>query len=407
MAYERLNLTDGQVFTADHVKHLEDGIEAAVQNSEGETKAVEIATAVRMVAEFLSGDTALEFNAHNGSMILCAVEVNEAIFTDRNGATKYLIPIPANAVKVTLKTTDTQVTMAQFIGVNGSGGSYTKVFSSERDAVYSYEFEKGAAQWMAIDMIYEDTAAISVPWDYDAADTTTVTFTLAAEQGVTSWDDLTNKPFGEVLFSSEMNFGTEPADHFDALGNTWWKVSDFAPTTEQFLKTEIAVGNLDADGNPVYAVRWIPGEDETSEILLDTENLTGIQSGEYGVGFVACRAAGEQSAEFMGSVLTVTIPSTGLYFAYPQNNSVPAEYAVGVFYAEVKPLDAKFLPMDEIKEAVAPKVTSIDLTNFESSGTIVETRADGSTITYTMEFDADGNPTKITDSNGNETVLTW
>lgn len=38
---------------------------------------------------------------------------------------------------------------------------------------------------------------------------------------------------------------------------------------------------------------------------------------------------------------------------------------------------------------------------------ITETYADGSTLIYTMEFDANGNPTKITDSNGNVTVLTW
>ena len=318
---------------------------------EGETVAVEISTAVRMVAEFFD-DTAMQFNAHNGSMILCAAEANEATFTDRLDATQYLIPIPANATKVTLKTTDPQVTLAQFIGVNGSGGSYTKVFSSAREAVYSYEFEKGAAQWMAIDMIYEDTAAISVPWEYDATETTTVTFTLEETQGVTSWNDLTDKPFGEVSFSSEMSFEPEPADHFDALGNTWWKVSDFAPTKEQFLKTEIAIGALDAAGNPQYSIRWIPGEDDTGEIVLQTEDLTGIQSGDYGIALVSCRKAGELSASLMGTVITVTIPSPGLYFAFAQNTSVPPEYAVGVFYEEVEQLDAKFLPMDAIRDVV-------------------------------------------------------
>lgn len=51
--------------------------------------------------------------------------------------------------------------------------------------------------------------------------------------------------------------------------------------------------------------------------------------------------------------------------------------------------------------------TAVDLTQFESNGVIVETYADGSTKTTTMEFDADGNPIKITDGDGNETVLTW
>lgn len=51
--------------------------------------------------------------------------------------------------------------------------------------------------------------------------------------------------------------------------------------------------------------------------------------------------------------------------------------------------------------------TSIDLSAYESNGQIVETYEDGSTKTTTVEFDAIGNPIKITDANGNVTVLTW
>ena len=51
--------------------------------------------------------------------------------------------------------------------------------------------------------------------------------------------------------------------------------------------------------------------------------------------------------------------------------------------------------------------TSIDLSAYDSNGQIVETYADGSTKTTTVEFDENGSPIKITDSNGNETVLTW
>lgn len=50
--------------------------------------------------------------------------------------------------------------------------------------------------------------------------------------------------------------------------------------------------------------------------------------------------------------------------------------------------------------------TAVDLSGYEN-GTVVETYSDGSTNTYSFEFDADGNPVKITDSDGNETVLTW
>ena len=56
----------------------------------------------------------------------------------------------------------------------------------------------------------------------------------------------------------------------------------------------------------------------------------------------------------------------------------------------------------------AQKVASlVNLTAYESEGKIVETYPDGSVVTSTVEFDADGNPIKITNSNGNVTVLTW
>lgn len=58
---------------------------------------------------------------------------------------------------------------------------------------------------------------------------------------------------------------------------------------------------------------------------------------------------------------------------------------------------------DGIKSKVA---TSIDLSRYESEGIIEETYASGTKIT-TVEFDESGNPTKITDGDGNVTTLTW
>lgn len=52
------------------------------------------------------------------------------------------------------------------------------------------------------------------------------------------------------------------------------------------------------------------------------------------------------------------------------------------------------------------RTVSVDLSGYEN-GTIVETYSDGSALTFSLAFDADGNITKITDSNGNETVITW
>ena len=77
--------------------------------------------------------------------------------------------------------------------------------------------------------------------------------------------------------------------------------------------------------------------------------------------------------------------------------------------ADIEMTDGKRLEeaFEELKtEAGGGGVSAVDLSGYES-GTVVETYSDGSTVTYTFEFDSDGNPIKITDSDGNETVLTW
>ncbi len=51
--------------------------------------------------------------------------------------------------------------------------------------------------------------------------------------------------------------------------------------------------------------------------------------------------------------------------------------------------------------------TAINLSEFDTTGKIVETYPDGTKRTTTMEFDGNGNPVKITDAYGNETVITW
>lgn len=57
-------------------------------------------------------------------------------------------------------------------------------------------------------------------------------------------------------------------------------------------------------------------------------------------------------------------------------------------------------------QRLAP-AASIDMSAFDSAGQIVETFADGTSKTTVIEFDDDGNPVKITDGDGNVTVLTW
>jgi YD repeat-containing protein len=78
----------------------------------------------------------------------------------------------------------------------------------------------------------------------------------------------------------------------------------------------------------------------------------------------------------------------------------------GVVTSALKALGSVQQDIGKLQQAVAP-ATSIDLSSFESTGRIVQTNKDGSTVTYSFGFDAAGNPTEITDSNGNKTTLTW
>lgn len=59
-----------------------------------------------------------------------------------------------------------------------------------------------------------------------------------------------------------------------------------------------------------------------------------------------------------------------------------------------------------IAEEIMQSPKAIDLSAFDTEGKIVETY-DDKTKTTTMEFDESGNPVKITDGDGNVTVLTW
>lgn len=69
---------------------------------------------------------------------------------------------------------------------------------------------------------------------------------------------------------------------------------------------------------------------------------------------------------------------------------------------------AAILPVKRMLDVPEEKIAvSVDLSGFETEGEIVETYSDGTSVTYSFEFDSEGNPTKITDSDGNETVLEW
>lgn len=63
--------------------------------------------------------------------------------------------------------------------------------------------------------------------------------------------------------------------------------------------------------------------------------------------------------------------------------------------------------------ALEANTTSVDMSAFDASGVIVETRENGIVVTYSMSFDENGNPTKITEVRSDApdttyvTTLTW
>ncbi len=103
-------------------------------------------------------------------------------------------------------------------------------------------------------------------------------------------------------------------------------------------------------------------------------------------------------------VLIVNVDTSGISI-----NSMPINEVVGL-PTPTEDDNGKFMKVVDGVLVFAdkdPAPTSIDLSNLETLGTIVETFANGSVAVTFLEFDSDGRPTKITDRNGDVTVLTW
>lgn len=232
-----------------------------------------------------------------------------------------------------------------------------------------------------------------------------------------SWNDLTDKPFYD-------EGGLEPIT-WD--GNTEGKVI-VSTGTSTLVKISDAV--LTVDDLNACSITLSTGDNMAlNGMVQDKDGLIMV-----GTGFLYVAPA--ENFEYAG----VIFPEAGVYSPYYIDEETDtAQYVTSLTFAAggLKTLDDKFIPdtiarveevqekieqaqttADEAKQGVAEledyidnldknKSSSIDLSAFESTGTIVETFADGSTKTTTMEFDANGNPIKITDTNGNVTILTW
>lgn len=139
-----------------------------------------------------------------------------------------------------------------------------------------------------------------------------------------------------VFRYSKMTFAQQPANSFDAMGYTWWQVSDLLPTAEELMSAHIGVT---IDGEATFRTP------ASEEIVLDDTPITGFQfSTEPAAGFLVARRAGEITTEYLGEEVTISVPATGVYLAHTAGETVPETYGVCVAYHELHKMDERLLP---------------------------------------------------------------
>ena len=145
--------------------------------------------------------------------------------------------------------------------------------------------------------------------------------------GVSSWNDLEDKPF----YSSGANIRWDGSTDGKVFVDRRYKVSDLTPTNQELL-----------DGNAVYI--YCDMGDEISYRLSDR---TISDSNDNGFSYGTVTVAYTNNALIDG----LTFPEAGIYLSF----SNPINYCCGLTWSNVKKIDSEFLP--EIDSGL-PEVTS-------------------------------------------------
>lgn len=123
--------------------------------------------------------------------------------------------------------------------------------------------------------------------------------------GVSSWNDLTDKPFWEEEISVMVTANTaNQAVTFDGFGFTWCKGSDETLTKEEIIGASI---EMCAGGQ----ITPLPVSE--SDIMIANDNATVVLIAAYEFAFVMCYQASEVTITLLGTTETVNIPEPGLY----------------------------------------------------------------------------------------------
>ena len=222
----------------------------------------DIAVGTRSVWAISASGGLPSLSPSNTEAAIGVITPNNYGYTDRESETVYVMPVPARANSVTLNSTDGQPCMHHFIGLKESGGKFSIVFDTGKQASNSHTFTAGSITHMLISM--ERTNGTVFPWGYNDSQIT-------------------------VVFAGEGSALDEWWDKFQNYGNRRGYAGAFAnwPTNLIYPKYNIINGSGDAVymfaywGNldsPVEQSVDLAARLEQCGVTLDLSKATNVQN---------------------------------------------------------------------------------------------------------------------------------
>lgn len=193
--------------------------------------------------------------------------------------------------------------------------------------------------------------------------------TASASGGVSSWNDLTDKPFWTEEVSAKVTADTVNQNvTFDGLGSTWVKGSEETLTKEEIIGASIEACS---DGQ----IMTLPFPVAESNIVVANDNGTAVLIAEYELAFVMCYQAGEITITALGTTETVNIPEPGFYLISDVLPSTAADGGyIKICKTVVKKIDDQYQHQsdwDEEDEDSAARILNKPFGVVLAAGTVV------------------------------------
>lgn len=159
-------------------------------------------------------------------------------------------------------------------------------------------------------------------------------------EGVSSWNDLEDKPFYDNRLTSYYSYEKNPnpvSFTHELLGYSFYKVSDLILTKEQIVN-DMQINITVRNGTVVDAT---PAE---SAIFIETDDMIATNDGEWG--FLFTNKAGTLPFTYNGYSLSVDVPEAGIYAIFPLNvilwDNIACEVLVNG--EDFKQIEPKYIP---------------------------------------------------------------